>query len=229
MRLVVGIPVLDNVHWKFFLHTTTLVGKLAKEHDVHLCIVNRCAIDRARQIVVDTAMSIKADRILFIDDDTIVPLDTVEHLNPLFEDDVIAVSGFCYQRGYPYHAMVYHYPEGDWSRRDHSNQMLEPFPDEPFEVSAVGMGICMLDVNLMRSIEGDCFSRDSKGTEDFYFFAKAKRAGFKVICHPKVQAGHLGMNEYITSANALELRQRDMINYLPEEEQGRAFKGEVSI
>jgi GT2 family glycosyltransferase len=230
VRIVVGIPVLDNVHWKFFLHTTTLVGKLAKKYDVHLCMANRCAIDRARQIVVDTAFGLNADRILFIDDDTIVPLDTVECLEPLFEeDDVIASSGFCYQRGYPYHPMVYQYKDLEWGNAGHSNQLVEPFPEKPFEVSAVGMGICLLNVLLMRQIEGDCFSRDSNGTEDFYFFHKAQKAGFRTMCDPKVEAIHIGMNQMVSSENAKRLRVEDGINFLPQEQTGRGMKAEVKI
>lgn len=233
MKLMLGMPVLDNVSWPIFLYTCTLVGKLAKRHELALSFPNRCAIDRARQIIVDDAIVGGFDRILFIDDDTIIPFETVDLLEPLLErEDAVCASGFCYQRGYKYFPMVYRYEDLVWGKGQ--PQLLQPFPDEPFQVSCVGMGISLLKVPLLKKLKeklGDCFNRDGGGTEDFYFFKKAYDMGYTTWVHPKLEATHLGDRLWVSSENADELRTKahSLIHFLPDECGGRAQKGTVML
>jgi len=233
MKLLLGIPVLDSVSWQFFLRTSQLIGRLAKKYELGLCYVNRSAIDRAREITVTDAIALECDYILFVDDDTIIPADTVEALLPILEEkeDAVSASGFCYQRGYKYLPMVYRYKDLEWGKGE--AQLLEPFPSEPFQVSATGMGVSLLKVSLLKKIEekyGDCFNRDGSGTEDFYFYRKAWQAGYTSWVHPGVEATHLGNHEYINSSTAKDLRIRDHnLIYLPHEAGGRAQKGLVRV
>jgi len=229
---MLGIPMLDSVSWQFFLFTGKLIGKLARDYDkFYLNCVNRCAIDRAREITVQDAFARDCDYILFIDDDTLIPGDTVERLLKLLEgnDQAIAASGFCYQRGYKYMPMVYRYHDLVWGQGD--SQLIEPFPDKPFRVSATGMGISLLKVSLLRELErdlGDAFGRDGPGTEDFYFFAKAYKMGFETWVDPSLEATHLGPSEWINSKTVDAMRTRDhKVVYMPEEDGGRGMKGLV--
>ncbi len=234
MKLMIGIPVLDNVSWSFFLHTSCLIGKLAKKHEIELCFVNRSAIDRAREITVQDALARDCDYILFIDDDTIIPFSTVELLLPLLKnnDKAICASGFCYQRGYSYFPMVYRYKDFEWGKGE-SSQLLEPFPKEPFRISATGMGVSLIKVKLLKEIDKDdapCFGRDGAGTEDFYFFKKCWKKKFETWLNPNVEATHLGPPELINSETARYLRTRDhKAIFFPEEVDKRDRKGGMSL
>ena len=234
MRLCLAIPVLDSVGWRFFLHVSALVGKLARKYELELCYVNRSAIDRARELSVKTAIAKECDYLLFIDDDTIIPFDTVDKLFPLLEEkkDAVCASGFCYQRGYKYMPMVYKYENFVWGTGQ-SCQLLEPFPTEPFRVSAVGMGVSLLKVELLKKLGdklGDCFGRDGGGTEDFYFFAKAYQMEFTTWVDPSVEATHLGNPREINSSVTDRYREEDhCMIYLPNEDGGRAYKGELKV
>ena len=235
MKLMIGIPTLDVVSWQFFLHTSCLVGKVAKKFGtVELCYVNRTAIDRARQITVEDAIRKECDYLLFIDDDTIVPFDAVEKLQKILdeEENRIAATGFCYQRGYKYMPMIYRYEDLVWGK-GHSHQLLEPFPNEPFQINAAGMGISLLKVSLLRKIEKEmspCFGRDGGGTEDFYFFQKADVMKFTSWCDPSVEGTHLGPPQWINSETVKELRERDHKNmFYPKEAGGRACVGTLNI
>ncbi len=233
MKLMIGIPVLDNVSWPFFLYTSALIGRLARKHELELCYVNRAAIDRAREITVTDAIAKGCDYILFIDDDTIIPPNTIELLEPLLErEDAVCASGFCYQRGWKYMPMVYRYDNLEWGKGE--AQLLEPFPEEPFQVSATGMGISLLKVSLLKKLEdklGDCFNRDGGGTEDFYFFRKAHDMGYTTWVHPDLEATHLGYPVCINSKTVVDLRTQDFRSLypLPEESGGRATKGQVKV
>jgi hypothetical protein len=233
MKLCVGIPVLDNVSWLFFLHTSALIGHLARRYELELCYVNRAAIDRARQMTVEAAISKECDRLLFIDDDTLIPKDTVERLEPLLApDDSIAASGFCYQRGYKYMPMVYRYEDLVFGKGD--CQLLAPWPEKPFQVSAVGMGISLLKVSLLKQIQKKnppCFGREGIGTEDFYFFSKAAKLGFTTWVDPTLEATHMGNPVLVNSSNVDELRTSDFkkIYFVPDESGGRAQRGEESL
>lgn len=229
MKICIGIPVLDNVDYRFFLATSANIGVWSRKHKLFLDTPNRCAIDRAREIIVRDAIEAKCDYILFIDDDTLLPEDTLDQLLPIFEKDesIIAVSGFCFQRGYKYMPMVYKY-ERQFGIG--SCQMIDPWPEEPFEVHAVGMGVCMLKVDLLAKISEPCFGRDGPGTEDFYFFRKAHQAGYKTYVNPKVEAIHIGERILVGSKNVNDLRRADhKVMYLAEECGGRAQKVVVEL
>jgi len=235
MKLLIGIPVLDNVNWRFFLYTTTQVARLAKEYDIAFCTPNRCSIDRARQMCVEAAFKEEADYLLFIDDDTILPLNAAKTLLPLLEpEDVISASGVSFQRGYPYMPMVYRFKDFDFSDRTTANQLVPPFPLEPFEVSANGMGVSLLKVKLLKEIPEPCFGRDGPGTEDFYFYRKASEKKFKSLVHPDVTALHMGEPMLIGPTNADGLRGLSVSSMIPaeflsKEDGGRAHVCEMEV
>ena len=185
MKVLVGIPTLDMVDPTFFLHTTAFCCRLVKDGlDVLVHPPNRAAIDRARQMCVEMAIACEADRLIFIDDDTLMPLGAFDPLEAMLQrsEKVISASGVSFQRGFPYMPMIYRFKDFDWDNikmNDIPNQIIPPFPKEPFQVSANGMGISMLKVSLLKEIEGDCFGRESTGTEDFYFYRKVHDAGFE--------------------------------------------------
>ncbi len=235
MKLLVGIPVLDSVNWRFFLYTAVQIARLAREYDIAFCMPNRASIDRARQMCVDEAVAKKADYLLFIDDDTILPLDAVKTLLPLLESkDVISASGVSFQRGHPYMPMVYKFKDFDFSDRTTANQLVPPFPAEPFEVSANGMGVSLLKVKLLKEIPAPCFGRDGPGTEDFYFYRKAKDAGFRSFVDSKVTALHMGEPTLIGPENADGLRSISVqslipTEFFPNEDGGRAIVGKMEV
>ncbi|QDP56797.1 MAG: hypothetical protein Unbinned400contig1000_16 [Prokaryotic dsDNA virus sp.] len=214
MRIMVGIPTLDNVYWKFFLHTVPLIAKLKTNHLVSLCCVNRCAIDRARDITVEIAFKKDCDRILFIDDDTLIPDDTFEKLNPLLDDDkILSASGISYQRGHPFLPMVYKFKDFKFENigpKWHSNQLIQ-WPDEPFRVSCNGMGVSLLDVHKMRDIPKPCFSRNGPGTEDFFFYEKVAAMGYEAWVDPSVKATHIGNRSEVTCENHSEFRRESVL------------------
>ncbi len=233
--ILVGIPVLDNIGWKFFLWTTTLVAKLAKTYRTEFCLINRAAIDRARQMIVETAITKECDRLLFIDDDTILPLDVVERLNLILEADLekrVSASGICYQRGHPYFPMLYRWKDFKWGLTDDGScQIYKPFPAKPFRVSANGMGISLLNVPLLKVIQEKqkpCFDRVGPGTEDFVFYEKAHRCGFESWADARIEGIHLGDPVEISSHNADGYRSLSMTNYLPDGG-SRAQIGEVTL
>ena len=236
MKLMIGIPVLDNVNHMFFLHTAALIGKMSRVHEIELMCPNRCAIDRARQFIVEAAIAKECDRLLFIDDDTLVPIETtVPVLEELLgnHENAIAASGFCYQRGYKYLPMVYRYEDLEWGKGN--AQLIAPWPEEPFQVNAVGMGICLLDVKKLKVVEEKlkpCFSREGLGTEDFYFFEKAHKCGFETWLTPKLEASHIGDSQIVNSSNADTLRSQThavMVQFMEAESGGRSTVKEVGI
>ena len=79
------------------------------------------------------------------------------------------------------------------------------FPDEPFEVAAIGTGFMLIDLQAISELERPLFPCDfgdgdsDGGTmlgEDIAFCLKAREAGITIWCHPKVQVGHIGDKVY---------------------------------
>jgi glycosyltransferase involved in cell wall biosynthesis len=68
----------------------------------------RMAIDTARNTAAQMAMEMNCDYLMFIDDDVMVPPDTLEKLL-LADKDIIA--GLVIIRGYPFNNMAFKYKE----------------------------------------------------------------------------------------------------------------------
>ena len=128
--------------------------------------------------------------IFFVDDDMVVPADTIIRL---IEADRDIVSGFCVMRKRPFSPCAY-------IRNDDNEKFYDPIKDWPddtlIEVDAVG-GACMLiKAEVFNNIKRPWFhfysDRDMDMGEDIFFCRKAKRKGYKIWLDTGLIIGHVG-------------------------------------
>lgn len=77
-----------------------------------------------------------------------------------------------------------------------------PFPEDPFEVAAIGTGFMLIHKAVFAAINPPYFPCDFNGGdgtevgEDIAFCRKVRAAGLTIWCHPKAQCGHIGDRVY---------------------------------
>lgn len=189
--VVIGVPTLLkhplSWHWADAYSAITFpLGSAHARFRIHDEIVGE-----ARNQIVQQALSINADWVLFISDDVIPPPNVfdllVRHKKPLVTGVYWEKKATCRQ---PYL----------W--RD---VMKGPFEDwkygEFFKVDWAGCDCLLIHTDVFRAIEYPYFSHDWRwsettekaaplATEDMYFYTKAREAGFDLWCDAACQCLH---------------------------------------
>jgi len=190
--LVIAIPTRGMVDIRFMLHM----------HDVAMCLPTGLTwkyitcrgerVDIARQLLAEQALKDKARYILFVDDDTFIPLDAVATMMSTGKD---VVTGIVWTKRTPSEPCIY------------KEAGLGPYYDFPkdslFEVEAAGCACVLIKTEVFKKIKKPWFRLDWKrkeptgtitamqGGEDLYFYQKLQNAGIKVYCHSSVLCDHL--------------------------------------
>lgn len=133
---------------------------------------------------------------LTLEEDNMPPPDG---LLKLYEsiDDFAAVGGLYWTKGEGGQPMIYGDPKGILSF-----QPQQVRAETVQEANGLGMGFTLFDLSVFRDKkipkpwfktiqEWDPNTGVAAGTQDLYFFANARRAGYRVACDTRIKVGHL--------------------------------------
>lgn len=156
MKVMVGI---NNLMWinqfayanhiQFFYN----LGKRLPKWQFMFCNPTRMSIDNMRNFCGEQAIEQKCDYLLFIDDDVLVPVETLARLVSHNKD---VVAGVTHIRGYPFHPMAFDFSKAQKTRYGHH------FVDNYFDrarrakngglirVDAVGFSCCLIKTSLLK-------------------------------------------------------------------------------
>lgn len=158
----------------------------------------------AREQLINEALSVDADYVLFLDDDMVPPSDLIERL---MSHNVEVVSGLAFTRVYPHKpclldGVVYKNSKGEACEK---YQMISDYPKNKLvEVAATGMACTLVSTKVLKEMEiGQCTAFEGAG-EDVEFFRKVRAAGYKVYCDTATVVGHLAERPVITQEDWLQ-------------------------
>ena len=147
------------------------------------------------QYVLGNKLLSSCKYILTMEEDNLPPVDGLLRLYESM-DEYDAVGGLYwgkYEDGFP---MIFGDPE---LGSDHSAAQT-PRPGEVQRCNALGMGFTLFKADMFRNVEKPWFKTvegvdektgiESKMTQDFYFFRKASKEGFKFAVDNRVLVGH---------------------------------------
>jgi len=172
------------------------VGGPLGSNMVELAPVEGKPIAEARNELMQGAIASNCDFLLFLGDDVLLPPDTLHQLIQRMWDDpsVHLVTGMYWTKTWPTQPYIWRGiqrgPYLDWKHGEY------------FEVDYAGCDCLLIRLSPeMKALGPDWFSTDWTweaesemlnllATEDFYFFTKARKAGFKLWCDTNVQCLH---------------------------------------
>jgi len=225
MKVGLGLPFLGDLAGEVVGPMMGLVLEMARFVDKGqiqlITLKDYCPHDRARENIMDTAIMLDCDYLLFVDADMIVP-DMA--FGTLFWDflevrrttpNVVVMSGLYLMRGYPFMPV--------WSVKGPDGKLCyaEPGTDKFTEVVATGMGFALIDVKWVKEklkkprflishkLGEDGIERTT--WEDGWFCAKIHQAGGKVLGNGAVKLGHCHTRMIITTENADALRREHLL------------------
>lgn len=219
MKLAICLPLYGALTPNFFVNFLNRLHELynnGRNYEVKIYMKMATVVDRARNELVDEALSDNCDYILFLDSDIITPNGAIDKL---IDRDLDIVSGLYFQKSKPY-LPVARLEKGD------KHLFLEDFNyGELMEVAGVGMGLCLIKADVFRHLKYPFFKfewkEDPNGgrpfelAEDLYFCDEARKAGYKIILdtgclleHDGAPIGEAHFNIYKTEL-ARDKRDRD--------------------
>lgn len=169
-------------------------------------------VDKARNILMQSAVDAGCDYIFFLGDDTIPQGDAIVRLLRRLQDnpEIDMVTGMYWTKGWPTSPYIW--------RGIQRGPYLDWKYGEFFEIDFAGCDCLLIRLSPeVKALGPEWFSTNWSwdeqpapqllATEDFYFYTKAREAGLKLWCDSLVQCIHEDRNSGIQYALTSEMPQ----------------------
>jgi len=172
------------------------------------------SISVSRDILVNQALEANCDYIFFMDTDHVfeMPTDPNVALNQLYQcinknkidkdgnvnKDAKIVSGLYRAK------QKVGFNNAMWMKVERKGYApIREWTGNWLEVDVVGLGCCLIDMQVFKDIERPWFKWEMKDdiSEDFYFFELAKKHGYNTHIFTDVKLSHLGMLKVKSDGN----------------------------
>jgi len=191
--LIIAIPCRDGlVPSKWMNHMIQLGNNMPTGLTYKYVFLDKLPIDKARNELVKIALRNKARYILFVDDDTFIPVNAIIKMMR-HERDV--VTGVVWTKRDPPEPCIYKEAGmGAWF----------DFPqDQLVEIESAGLACCLIKTDIFHKLEEPWFQLGWTKTqkdgrkfkcgvgEDIYFYRLCKKAGIKAYADTSILCDHM--------------------------------------
>jgi hypothetical protein len=232
--ITIGIPCYQNVSYetledymRFMFH----LGRRCPEYEFKLAIKGKSEQFRARNAIVEAALSYDSDYLLMLDDDHVIdiqkklgPNDSYDFLKKLIDqmeaDKTIGIMGaLYYQRGGNCYPVIMEKKGKSYFFKTHKEVTggLQ-------KVDVTGGGCMLIRKEVFDKIESPWFSPEFEYGTDVQICQKVTDAGFSVWCDTSIELGHVKIDREIISSKTLKSNLQKHEEYLKREDVKNAPK-----
>ena len=190
MNTLVAVPCMDQVPAPF----AQSLSMLEKVDNVAVSFNVGSLVYTSRNELAKRAIQMGADYVFWLDSDMMFEPDILKRL---FEnkDKGDIISGLYFRRVQPFTPVLF----DELTIEDGICKWTEfkEIPDKPFEVGGCGFGCVLMPTDIFIDVMekfGDMFGPIGNVGEDLSFCWRARQLGFKIICDPSIELGHVGVN-----------------------------------
>lgn len=172
-------------------------------YEFYFATVGKILTPFAREMLADQALERGMDLVCMIDDDMVGDADSFFRLaHNVTAGPADLCGALAFTRGFP-HIPVLYVSQTGFDRFDGSehfqNHPIERYPrDQLVEVDAVGFGMVVFTVDLLKKMAPPRFMSTCGTGEDILFCYKAKKLGARIFSDTRVKLGHVGHPPLIT-------------------------------
>lgn len=190
-NVLIAVPCMDSVPAQFS-HSLSMLEKIegtaaAVSHNIGSLVYS------SRNELALRALKMGADYVFWLDSDMVFDSDVLKRCWAL-KDKADIITGLYFRRVAPYTPVLYDNLEFDEHNRCSWHE-LEDIPDEPFEVAGCGFGCVLMPTDIFVDVQanyGTMFNPISGTGEDLAFCWRARQLGYKILCDPSIELGHVG-------------------------------------
>lgn len=218
------------------------LAKFEKESNYKFfkCTIGRLMVAYAREKFAEYAVAVGFDYIFYIDDDHSYTPDIFRKLEKHIKDYDI-VAPLCVQRATPFYPVIYlsevrkEIIDGQevqtWNNEKYVDRKPLKKGDLVTDADAIGFGVTIIKVDLLRRIQKPWFFSMAPIGEDILFCMKAKEItklnpeGCKIIVDTNVEAPHLKEGEYASWSDYEKNKPNNAVSSEPKNEGGSTAIG----
>lgn len=188
MKILIAVPCMDQVPAQFCQSLAMLkkVGECAVSFQVGSLIYT------SRDALAKRAISMDASYVLWLDSDMVFEPDLLIRMVDRAAENTI-ITGLYFRRSAPFTPVLFDKLEMtdkgcEWTE-------FKELPAEPFEVGGCGFGCVLSPVDAFMAVTlnfREMFNPMKGVGEDLAFCWRARQSGYKIICDPSIECGHVG-------------------------------------
>ena len=196
IRIALCIPCYSYIPANFLSTVVqSIIENVQKKFVLDVIIQLDFPLDKARNNLVESALSKNVDYLWFVDTDNLVPVGCLEKMiADMDKERADIVTAIYFEKSKPYYPVIRHWTiDGFWKIEDAPLGQI-------IEIDGCGMGCCLIRADLFRKINPPWFAfswefwheKPIQLSEDLFFCRKAKKVGAKMICDSSLISSHLG-------------------------------------
>ena len=193
-KIVLGIPHTGT------LPVDTVMGllRIQSKYAINIQLMKSSILYISRDNLVEAAIRAQADYIMFLDSDQIIYEDTIDRLATHLNNGEDIVTTLIFRKDPPYQPCIFS------SRKELDNKQISlTYYDiesenltKPFYVECCGLGCAMLKLDVFKNIAQPWFLPRPYTGEDVSFMWEAREKGYKILCDPTIEVGHIGQKNF---------------------------------
>ena len=194
-KIVIGIPHTGILNSDVVMH---LMNLNQQGYYVNIQLLKSSILYISREYLVRAALQAQADYIMFLDSDQIIESNTLVKMANYLDNGEDIVTTLIFRKDYPFEPCIFSHqkelPNGQISLTyyDVDNQDLT----KPFYVESCGFGCIMMKTEIFKNIPQPWFLPRPYTGEDITFMWEVRKNGYKVLCDPTIEIGHVGFKNY---------------------------------
>lgn len=193
-KIVLGIPHTGTLP----VDTVTGLLKIQSKHAINIQLMKSSILYISRDNLVEAAIRAQADYIMFLDSDQIIYEDTIDRLAAHLDNGEDIVTTLIFRKDSPYQPCIFceqielENKQISLKYYDIENEDLT----KPFYVESCGLGCAMIKLDIFKNIKQPWFLPRPYTGEDISFMWEARQKGYKILCDPTIEIGHIGQKNY---------------------------------
>lgn len=188
MKILIGIPTSREIEIEC---AASLIG-IKRKGRIGVFAPNSYCVDASRNMIVEHALEMEYDYILWVDSDMIVPK---EALLRFLKADKDIICGACSYKVLGCKEAVAKRLNKDGIFENITLKEVREAKDL-IELDATGFGCVLTKTEIFKKIPKPWFVYKPDFGEDVYFSVKAKECGYQIWLDPYVKLGHIGKVNY---------------------------------
>ena len=193
-KIILGIPHTGT------LPVDTVIGllKIQSKHMINIQLLKSSILYISRDNLVEAAIRAQADYIMFLDSDQIINEDTIDRMAAYLDNGEDIITTLIFRKDPPYQPCVF----SEQKELENRQISLKYYNIEtqdltkPFYVESCGLGCAMIKLDVFKNIERPWFLPRPYTGEDISFMWEARQKGYKILCDPTIEVGHIGQKNY---------------------------------
>ena len=209
-NIVIGIP-----HTGLFNSEVVmgLIGIKQDKYNVNIQLLKSSILYISREYLVKAALDAKADYLMFLDSDQVIQPDTISRMAKYLDNGEDIVTTLIFRKDPPFEPCIFKSQEELPNRQialkyyDVINQDLT----KSFYVESCGFGCIMMKLNIFKNIPQPWFLPRPYTGEDITFMWEARKKGYKILCDPTIEIGHIGFKNFTRKDYLKELESERLL------------------